>query len=107
MLLPADADHRAFARRALMQEEIFGPVLVSGTFRTPAEAVQLANNTRYGLAATLWTENLNLALDIAPKLAAGVVWVNATNLFDAAAPSAGSAKAGSAAKAAGKGLRPI
>jgi aldehyde dehydrogenase (NAD+) len=70
----------------LMQEEIFGPVLVSGTFRTPAEAVQLANNTRYGLAATLWTENLNLALDIAPKLAAGVVWVNATNLFDAAAP---------------------
>ena len=59
----------------LMQEEIFGPVLVSGTFRTPAEAVQLANNTRYGLAATVWTETLNLALDIAPKLAAGVVWV--------------------------------
>jgi aldehyde dehydrogenase (NAD+) len=87
----------------LMQEEIFGPVLVSGTFRTPAEAVQLANNTRYGLAATLWTENLNLALDIAPKLAAGVVWVNATNLFDAAAGSAGSAKAASAAKAGGRG----
>jgi aldehyde dehydrogenase (NAD+) len=76
----------------LMQEEIFGPVLVSGTFRTPAEAVQLANNTRYGLAATLWTENLNLALDIAPKLAAGVVWVNATNLFDAAAPFGGHAR---------------
>ncbi|MDA0962970.1 MAG: aldehyde dehydrogenase family protein, partial [Proteobacteria bacterium] len=69
----------------LMQEEIFGPVLVSTTFRTPAEAVQLANNTRYGLAATVWTENVNLALDVAPKLAAGVVWVNATNLFDAAA----------------------
>ena len=69
----------------LMQEEIFGPVLVSTTFRTPGEAVELANNTRYGLAATLWTENVNLALDIAPKLAAGVVWVNATNLFDAAA----------------------
>jgi aldehyde dehydrogenase (NAD+) len=86
-----------------MQEEIFGPVLVSTTFRTPAEAVQLANNTRYGLAATVWTENLNLALDIAPKLAAGVVWVNATNLFDAAAPFGGCAKAGSGAKAAGKG----
>jgi aldehyde dehydrogenase (NAD+) len=68
--------------------------------------VQLANNTRYGLAATVWTENLNLALDIAPKLAAGVVWVNATNLFDAAAPSAACAKAGSGAKAAGRGCRP-
>jgi aldehyde dehydrogenase (NAD+) len=78
----------------LMQEEIFGPVLVSGTFRTPAEAVQLANNTRYGLAATVWTENLNLALDIAPKLAAGVVWVNATNLFDAAAPFGGVRESG-------------
>ena len=54
-----------------MQEEIFGPVLVSTTFRTPAEAVALANNTRYGLAATVWSENINLALDIAPKLAAG------------------------------------
>ncbi|MGP1355359.1 aldehyde dehydrogenase family protein [Roseicyclus sp.] len=78
----------------LMQEEIFGPVLVSGTFRTPAEAVSLANNTRYGLAATVWTENLNLALDIAPKLAAGVVWVNATNLFDAAAPFGGVRESG-------------
>ncbi len=78
----------------LMQEEIFGPVLVSTTFRTPAEAVQLANNTRYGLAATVWSENINLALDIAPKLAAGVVWVNATNLFDAAAPFGGVRESG-------------
>ncbi len=77
-----------------MQEEIFGPVLVSTTFRTPAEAVQIANDTRYGLAATLWTENVNLALDIAPKLAAGVVWVNATNLFDAAAPFGGVRESG-------------
>jgi aldehyde dehydrogenase (NAD+) len=69
---------------SLAQVEIFGPVLVSMTFRTPAEAVQLANNTAYGLAASLWTENVNLALDIAPKLRCGVVWVNATNLFDAA-----------------------
>jgi len=59
----------------LMQEEIFGPVLVSTTFRTPAEAVQMANDTRYGLAATLWTENINLALGIAPKLVAGIVWI--------------------------------
>ncbi|HEV2513625.1 MAG TPA: aldehyde dehydrogenase family protein [Devosia sp.] len=65
-------------------EEIFGPVLVEMSFRTPEEAVALANNTRYGLAATIWTENVNLALDIAPKLKAGVVWINSTNNFDAA-----------------------
>jgi aldehyde dehydrogenase (NAD+) len=104
LLLPADADHRAFPRRPLMQEEIFGPVLVSGTFRTPAEAVQLANNTRYGLAATVWTENLNLALDIAPKLAAGVVWVNATNLFDAAAPFGGLRESGFGREGGWEGL---
>ena len=69
----------------LAQEEIFGPVLVSMTFRTPAEAVALANNSRYGLAASVWTENINLALDIAPKLKAGSVWVNCSNVFDAAA----------------------
>ncbi|MDF1856651.1 aldehyde dehydrogenase family protein [Pseudooceanicola sp.] len=78
----------------LMQEEIFGPVLVSTTFRTPADAVTLANNTRYGLAATLWSENLNLALDIAPKLAAGVVWINGTNMFDAAAGFGGLRESG-------------
>jgi aldehyde dehydrogenase (NAD+) len=78
----------------LMQEEIFGPVLVSTTFRTPAEAVQLANNTRYGLAASVWTENVNLALDIAPKLDAGIIWVNATNLMDAAAGFGGMKESG-------------
>ncbi|MBZ0261959.1 MAG: aldehyde dehydrogenase family protein [Hyphomicrobiales bacterium] len=65
-------------------EEIFGPVLVSMTFRTPDEAVMLANNSRYGLSASVWSETIGLALDIAPKLQCGVVWVNATNLFDAA-----------------------
>lgn len=69
---------------ALVSEEIFGPILVAMSFRTPEEAVQLANNTKYGLAATLWSENINLALDIAPKLKAGVVWINGTNQFDAA-----------------------
>jgi len=68
---------------SLAQEEIFGPVLVTMTFRTPEEAVALANNTRYGLAASVWTETIGRALDIAPRLAAGVVWINATNLFDA------------------------
>ncbi|MFP7672216.1 aldehyde dehydrogenase family protein [Marivita sp. S0852] len=78
----------------LMQDEIFGPVLVGTTFRTPSEAVVLANNTRYGLAASLWSENINVALDIAPKLAAGVVWVNGTNMFDAAAPFGGVRESG-------------
>ena len=65
------------------QEEIFGPVLIAMTFRTPAEAVELANNTTYGLAASIWSENINVALDVAAQVKAGVVWVNATNLFDA------------------------
>ena len=78
----------------LMQEEIFGPVLVATTFRTPAEAVELANNTRYGLASSVWSENVNLALDIAPKLAAGIVWINGTNMLDAAAPFGGIRESG-------------
>jgi aldehyde dehydrogenase (NAD+) len=68
----------------LAQEEIFGPVLVAMSFRTPDEAVALANNSRYGLAASVWSETIGRALDIAPRLACGVVWINATNLFDAA-----------------------
>ncbi len=78
----------------LMQEEIFGPVVVSSTFRTPDEAVALANNSRYGLAASLWSENLNLALDVAGRIRAGVVWVNAANLFDAAAGFGGMRESG-------------
>ena len=68
----------------IAQEEIFGPVLVSMTFRTPDEAVEIANNTVYGLAASVWSESINLTLDVAPRLQAGVVWINSTNLFDAA-----------------------
>jgi aldehyde dehydrogenase (NAD+) len=65
------------------QQEIFGPVLAAMTFRTPREAVELANNTVYGLAACVWSESLNISLHIASQLKAGVVWVNCTNLFDA------------------------
>ncbi len=54
------------------------------SFRTPDEAVALANNSRYGLAASVWSENINLALDIAPRVKAGIVWINSTNQFDAA-----------------------
>jgi len=78
----------------IAQVEIFGPVLVSMTFRTPAEAVALANNTPFGLAASIWSENINLALDIAPKVKAGVVWINCTNLFDAAAGFGGYRESG-------------
>ena len=79
---------------SIAQVEIFGPVLVAMTFRTPAEAVALANNTPYGLAASVWSESINLALDIAPKLKAGVVWINSTNLFDAAAGFGGYRESG-------------
>ncbi|MBA2666803.1 MAG: aldehyde dehydrogenase family protein [Trueperaceae bacterium] len=78
----------------LAQVEIFGPVLVSTTFRTPAEGVEIANHTPFGLAASVWSESLSLALDVAPKLKAGVVWVNATNLFDAAAGFGGYRESG-------------
>lgn len=76
------------------REEIFGPVAVAMTFRTPDEAVELANNTAYGLAASVWSENINTALDLAARVRAGVVWVNGTNLFDAAAPFGGMKESG-------------
>ncbi len=78
----------------IAQVEIFGPVLAAMTFRTPDEAVQLANNTPYGLAASVWSENINLCLDVASRLKAGVVWVNGTNMFDAAAGFGGYRESG-------------
>ncbi|WP_370853127.1 aldehyde dehydrogenase family protein [Oceanibacterium hippocampi] len=78
----------------IAREEIFGPVLVTMTFRTPDEAVALANNTAYGLAASVWSENVNLTLDVAPKLKCGVVWINSTNQFDAAAGFGGYRESG-------------
>ena len=68
----------------IAQTEVFGPVLVAMSFRTPGEAVQLANNTVYGLAACVWSESISLALDVAPQIKAGVVWINTANQFDAA-----------------------
>ncbi len=84
--------------------EIFGPVAVAMTFRTPAEAVQLANHTRYGLAASVWSENINLALDTAAAMKAGVVWVNSTNLFDAAAGFGGYRESGFGREGGREGL---
>jgi aldehyde dehydrogenase (NAD+) len=89
---------------ALAQEEIFGPVLVAMTFRTPSEAVALANNSRYGLAASVWTENVNLALDVAPQLKAGTVWVNCSNEFDAASGFGGYRESGFGREGGKEGL---
>src|SRR4029079_11447539 len=89
---------------SIAQVEIFGPVLVAMTFRTPSEAVALANNTQYGLAPRVWSENITLALDIAPKIKAGVVWINCTNLFDAAAGFGGYRESGFGREGGREGL---
>ncbi|MGE0354025.1 MAG: aldehyde dehydrogenase family protein [Gemmatimonadales bacterium] len=78
----------------IAQVEIFGPVVVLMSFRTPDEAVELANNTRYGLAASIWSESINLALDVAPRVKAGTVWINCTNVFDAASGFGGYRESG-------------
>jgi aldehyde dehydrogenase (NAD+) len=84
--------------------EIFGPVLVAMTFRTPDEAVALANNTRFGLAASVWSENINRSLEVAARLKAGVIWINATNLFDAAAGFGGYRESGFGREGGREGL---
>lgn len=86
------------------QVEIFGPVLVAMTFRTPSEAVELANNTTYGLAGSVWTENVNLALDIASRIKAGTIWVNCTNQFDAASGFGGFRESGYGREGGREGL---
>ena len=87
-----------------MHEEIFGPVLVSTTFRTPSEAIELSNNTTFGLAASVWSENINLCLELAPKIKAGVIWINGTNMFDAAAGFGGVKQSGFGREGGWEGL---
>ncbi len=89
----------------IVQQEVFGPVLTVQTFRTPAEAVELANNTRFGLAACVWSESITLALDVAPRLKAGVVWVNTANQFDAACGFGGVRESGFGREGGREGLR--
>src|SRR5271166_6643865 len=86
------------------QQEIFGPVLAAMTFRTPKEAVELANNTVYGLASCVWSENINVSLHVAAQLKAGVVWVNCTNLFDAACGFGGYRESGYGREGGREGL---
>jgi aldehyde dehydrogenase (NAD+) len=78
----------------IAREEIFGPVLAVLTFRTPAEAVEKANNTPYGLSAGVWTEKGSRILAIADRLRAGVVWANTFNKFDPASPFGGYKESG-------------
>jgi aldehyde dehydrogenase (NAD+) len=89
----------------IVQDEVFGPVLTVQTFRTPNEAVDLANHTRYGLAASVWSESISLALDVAPRLKAGVVWVNTANQFDAACGFGGYRESGFGREGGREGLR--
>ena len=86
------------------QQEIFGPVLAAMTFRTPAEAVELANNTAYGLAACVWSESINVSLHVAAQIKAGVVWVNCTNLFDASCGFGGYRESGYGREGGREGL---
>ena len=88
----------------IAQIEIFGPVLVAMTFRTPAEAVALANNTAYGLAASVWSESVNLSLDVARAIKAGTIWINGTNAFDAASGFGGYRESGFGREGGREGL---
>jgi aldehyde dehydrogenase (NAD+) len=78
----------------IAQEEIFGPVLSVLTFRTPAEAIEKANNTAYGLSAGVWTEKGSRILSMVSKLRAGVVWANTFNRFDPTSPFGGYKESG-------------
>ena len=75
-------------------EEIFGPIATLTTFRTADEAISLANNSRYGLAAQIWSESATVATDLAAQVKSGVVWINGANMFDAAAPFGGMRESG-------------
>ncbi|NUL82633.1 MAG: aldehyde dehydrogenase family protein [Armatimonadetes bacterium] len=79
---------------SIARDEIFGPVLAIMTFRTPDEAVKLANNTRYGLSAGVWTEKGSKYLAFAKKMRAGVVWSNTYNRFDPTSPFGGFKESG-------------
>ena len=86
------------------QQEIFGPVLAAMSFRTPAEAVELANNSVYGLASSVWSESINVALQVAAQIKAGVVWVNCTNMFDASCGFGGYRESGYGREGGREGL---
>ena len=87
-------------------EEIFGPVVSVLTFRTQAEAIEKANNSRYGLAAGIWTDKGSKAFEVAGALQAGVVWQNTYNHFDPTAAFGGYKESGFGREGGAAGLRP-
>jgi aldehyde dehydrogenase (NAD+) len=87
-------------------EEIFGPVVSVTTFRTPAEAVERANNSAYGLAAGVWTDNGAKAFEVTSRLRAGVVWQNTYNKFDPTAAFGGYKESGFGREGGPSGLLP-
>lgn len=89
----------------IASEEVFGPVLVSTTFRTPSEAIKIANHTRYGLAASVWSQDIDTAIEIARQVKAGTVWVNGTNMFDASSGFGGMKESGFGREGGREGLR--
>jgi aldehyde dehydrogenase (NAD+) len=100
LLLGATAHHR------VAREEIFGPLLAVLPFRSPEEAVALANNTRFGLSAGLWTRNAGQARHVAGQLRAGVVWVNTFQRFDPSSPFGGFGESGHGREGGLAGLWP-
>jgi aminomuconate-semialdehyde/2-hydroxymuconate-6-semialdehyde dehydrogenase len=78
----------------LNQEEIFGPVVTIMSFKTAAAALQLANDVKYGLSATLWTNNLNRTMQFSKQLQTGIVWVNTWMLRDLRTPFGGQKDSG-------------
>lgn len=84
----------AFQTSRLQQEEVFGPVVTVTPFESVEDVIRLANGTRYGLAATIWTESLKLAHDVAAKLDAGTVWVNGWMARDLRMPFGGFKESG-------------
>ena len=88
----------------IAREEIFGPVLSVLTFRTPAEAIEKANNTQYGLSAGVWTEKGSRILKMANELRAGVVWANSFNKFDPSSPFGGYKESGYGREGGRQGL---
>src|SRR5262249_47555804 len=91
-------------RGLLAQIDLPGPIVVASSCRHASEAVELANNTNYGLTASVWTENMSTALEVAPKLEAGTVWINSANLFDAASGFGGYRDSGFAREGGNEGM---
>jgi acyl-CoA reductase-like NAD-dependent aldehyde dehydrogenase len=78
----------------IVREEIFGPVVCAIPFKDPNEVVEAGNDTAYGLAAAVWTHDIQKAHRLAESLKAGTVWINCYNMFDAAAPFGGYKQSG-------------